>query len=266
MLEAFQRSAQAEKTRQAEQLASRESSAGNSPSSDGGADKRIGVGGPFDTGTGGLPSPEAPVQVGLEGLRRGLGDDVLGTGPQSQRGFTPRMALLAVGILVAMIVVFQIGRDLGTETKAGSGDDSSDDSDVQVQAKPTQDPSGPAAGETVSPATASSLTEDDLAFLNLENNWTVIAITFDNNESGGKLATETYKYLREQNLPAVQHVTQGKYLTICVGAEPAQNEAIKGIRATLQGLAGPPPRNEKGAFASAYFVQIEDQIDSSLRH
>jgi hypothetical protein len=259
MLEAFQRSAQADEARQA----GAETAGRATPS-------EAGVGGPFAAGgstTAGQASGPAGPLLG-DPARARAGEDLLGIAPARSRGLDPRVVLLVAGLLIAMVVTFFLGRDFGSANSVGAGDESALLDELERDlgragadtSTPLDPPRPPAA------AKESQLTADDQAFLDKRNDWTVIAISFDNNQSGGERALATYRYLREQGLPAVAPITQGKYLSICVGAQPSRNGAIENIRSKLQRLAGPPPRNESAPFASAYFANIKDLIDPGLRH
>lgn len=288
MLEAFKRSAEVEKTRRDAEVTSPEKVSGPNLSSQRQSGQRVdsasesqpqvGVGGPFDALEGDETTPERAATP-APGPGFGVGDDVLGTAPLQGRGFSPRTMLLVVGILVAMVVVFQLGRDLGSSTEASEPADSpvtrGDDprgstergsKDAGSNAPATGAPSAAKDETSEKPASAADLSDDDRAFLSLDNNWTVIAISFDNNERGRKLAIETYHHLRDQGLPAISPLTRGNYYTICVGAEPNRNAAIEKVRADLRKLAGPAPRNEKGAYSDAYFANIEDLVDPDLRN
>lgn len=273
MLEAFQRSAQVDKTRRDAENSRPETPGSSSPEQ---ADPtpQVGVGGPFDA-LDGTPDPKSAAASPGPGF--GVGDDVLGTAPRSSSGFSARTALLAVAILIAMVVVFQLGRDLGNSTEAaGPGDDvevpesgegaplgNTDENADSIADQQPSTPSEPATSEGSEDGL--SMTKDDRAFLDAANNWTVIAISFDHNAKGGKLALETYKHLREQGFPAIAPVTRGGYLLICVGAEPNRNQAIEQLRSDLKRLQGPPPQNQKEAYSTAYFANIEDLIDPQLR-
>jgi len=275
MLEAFQRSARADESRrEAEAKAPKATPEPAEPTSpepakaappraetrtrpEPAAAPKPAAGGPFDGG------PALP----FEG-----GDEVLGTGPRPSR-VSPRTALVVAGVIVAMLVTFLLGRDLGRTTAAAAGDGGEAPSMLPehppVPSEETgADPDSHLGVPTVDPrrpARPTDMTADDRAFLDSKNNWTVVAISFDNSQTGGDLALATYHYLREQGMPAVAPLTRGDYLQICVGAEPSHNDAIERVRAELRRLPGPPPRSEKGAFESAHFANIEDLIDPALR-
>jgi len=257
MLEAFQASARAE---QAEREAAANGAAAANEPADGAAapDVRAGAGGPFDAAEPAATPP--PVRQ-----RARENDELLGISPQRTPGAAQRLPWVLAAIVIGMVAMFFVGRDFGRETEAGPGDD--------VEPNVVDDgvvPEGPGAGSDsrpIAPASGNSpkLNDDDVAFLSRENRFSVRAIQFDKNGRGPGLALEAYRYLRDAGFPAVAPITQGEVLVICVGAEPSRNAELQRLRAELQRLPGPPPRNEPGAFESAYYVNIEDQIDDSLR-
>ena len=256
MLEAFQHSARADQERRAGEEASGSAAPSDAPSEESAA------AGPF------AADGSAPAAPSVGATR---GDEVLGTAPPRAPGMNPRLPLILGAVLVAMVVTFLIGRELGQSDEVQAGPDvevpvvtdPAVEGSTTVPADPrnTQD----SAAQDPPPAPPKSLTADDRAFVDKRNNWTVIAISYENNAKGGELANATYLYLCEQGLPAVKPITQGGHLTICVGAEPTRNAAIEGVRAQLQRLKGPPPQNESAPFADAYFANIEDLLDPALR-
>jgi hypothetical protein len=260
MLEAFQRSAQADEAKRVEA----EASSVESPS--GGV-----AGGPFAESN---DVPRTASATDESNVSVPLSDEVLGTAPPRAPGMKPRVLLIALAIVFTMAATFLIGRGfgIGSSVRAdGDGDGLQEDgalledldTDLGGAAVIEDGPSPPP--EELKPAPVSQLTLDDQAFLDANNNWTVIAISFANDDDGAVLATETYRYLREQGMPAVAPITQGKFLVVCVGAEPRRNAAIESVRAQLHRLAGPPPNLEQSPFSSAYFANIEDLIDPRLR-
>lgn len=108
---------------------------------------------------------------------------------------------------------------------------------------------------------ASDLTADDLRFFDKSNRFTVRAIYYGNTPRGWQRALATYRYLRELGLPAVAPIDQGNELVLCVGAEPKREDRLSEYRSRLRALPGPPPSSETGAFAGAYFVNIDDLVE-----
>ncbi|MFT7484335.1 MAG: hypothetical protein ACI9F9_000175 [Candidatus Paceibacteria bacterium] len=264
MLEAFQASAKAELAKQEEARA-----AGTAPLSSKAPGKTpepsapMGVGGPFAVGES-EARPHASV-----------GNEILGTAPRRAPRPTNRTPWVIGLVVVSMVGMFYLGRDFRKGTVFGQGDGSESsqqgegDLATELPAHLERTPTDQLpVVKTDPPAVAkpSGMTEADRAFLDLNNRISVRAIQFDNDKRGTQRAREIYRYLREQGLPAVAPIAQGEVWVICVGAEPALNPSIERVRAQLQQLPGPPPQSQAGAFNSAYFVNIEDQIDESLRH
>ncbi len=278
MLEAFQASAKAEEARQAEVNAADGSTAyegGDAEASEPGGQEpsRVaGAGGPF-AGTTEPVSAEPAVRpdanINPSDLIAGAADPtdsslrraLSGGGKGLQLGEL-QLPVLVVGVLVAMLAMFFLGRWFSSpdETKAagpgsevgelaGTGDASNALSDYNA----TVDRRTTHHGIT------------DREFLHRKNRLSVRAIEFPADERGSALALATYEYLLGLGLPAVAPITQGDVEVICVGAAPSRNAELERIRTTLRSLPGPPPQNESGAFESAFFVNIEDQIDDEYR-
>lgn len=255
MLEAFQRSAQADEARRVEA----ETSTGESASASA-------AGGPFAAGGDDAPPvrpADPPPRSRTESLP--FGDDVLGTGPRRAPRMGLRLPLIVLAVVIAMAATFLIGRGFGGEDDVNAAGHEALLDELEADLGTGADAPGGSAPGDPPPAKLVDLTAADRAFLSRANNWTVIAISFANDARGGQLATQTYHYLTEQGLPAVAPITQGKFLLICVGAQPSSNAAIQAIRAQLQRLPGPPPAREEAPFASAYLANIEDLIDPRLR-
>lgn len=263
MLEAFQASAKAEQAKQEEARVADSGTSGRGgttpaqPQAAAGSGRAapdpsppLGVGGPFAT-----DSPAARLQPSGE-------DQVLGIAPRRAAKPMGKMPLVVILVALGMTAMFLLGRDFGKDSQAA---EPQGDGAVVV-------PETSGAEERVKvperkpvPVKDSGLTAADRAFLSLDNRLSVRAIQFSSDKDGKARAEAIYYYLREQGLPAVVPIDQGDITVICVGAEPSRNQEIERIRSALHALAGPPPLNEPGAFGSAYFVNIEDQIDESLR-
>ena len=264
MLEAFQASAKAEQAKQEEARVADSSTSGRGgtipaqPRAAAGSGRAapdpsppLGVGGPFAA-----ESPAARLQPSGE-------DQVLGIAPRRAAKPMGKMPLVVILVALGMTAMFLLGRDFGKDSQAAEPQGAGD-LEVPVTSGAPQRMEVPERKPV--PVKASTLTAADRAFLSLENRLSVRAIQFSSDADGIRRATEVYRYLRAQGLPAVAPIDQGKITVICVGAEPSRNQEIERIRSALHALAGPPPRNEPGAFGSAYFVNIADQIDESLRH
>lgn len=108
---------------------------------------------------------------------------------------------------------------------------------------------------------AQGRTADDRAFYDKTNRFTLRAIYYANTPKGWKRALDTYRYLRAQGMPAVAPIDQGDILVLCVGAAPAREGALSELSQSLRSLPGPPPQSEEGAFAGAFFMNIDDLIE-----
>ncbi len=278
MLEAFQASAKAEKARQAAAEAAEGSTAyaAAAPGATGAgaedSDDSVGVGGPFAGTTKPVtaqPAVRPDVHIHPKDLMSGSPEPsdsslrrALSGGGKGVKLSQLQLPVLVLGVLVAMLAMFFLGRWFSSpnETQASgpgigemaySGDPDGALAAVRTYQDPTLD--------------ESNLTAADRAFLDRKSRLSVRAIEFPATERGNKLANITYEYLLASGLPAVAPITQGEIQFICVGAAPTLNAEIEAIQAALQAMPGPPPGNQVGAFSSAYFVNIEAQIDDEYR-
>ena len=206
---------------------------------------------------------------------------------------------LVLGSLVAALVLgaaYWLGRSTATVEAGGRGVDQVDGHvDHRDQGTPSGTPSSSAESESqdtlsgpsdegvLAPAAAvstgsdeesddprdtagdgsaaSDLSADDVRFFDKSNRFTVRAIYYGNTPRGWQRALATYRYLRELGLPAVAPIDQGNELVLCVGAEPKREDRLSEYRSRLRALPGPPPSSETGAFAGAYFVNIDDLVE-----
>jgi len=195
-------------------------------------------------------------------------EEVLGTGPRPALPGIPAWIPAALVVLsIAIAGAYWIGGKLGGETRAE--EPGSAPPLEAFEADYAQAEEAPAvAGESRPPAPppsnakGSDLTEDDRRFLDpSRSRYTVRAIYFANDREGWSRSLSTYYYLRRAGLPAIAPIEKGEIVVICVGAEPSRTGELEQIRDRLQALPGPPPESEAHAFESAFFVNIDDQID-----
>ncbi len=208
-----------------------------------------------------VPPPAASLPTDLESAR----DEILGTGPRP--GFTgiPLWVPVAVVVLIAaMAGTYWIGDLLGGETRAGepTGDPLVEDFETDLVGGGDPAPEVTEPSPVPPPEEDADLTEDDRRFLDKSRStYTVRAIYFANDREGKARARSTYWYLRNAGLPVIAPVQKGDIVVICVGAEPTRTGELEQIRDRLHSLPGPPPESEPGAFESAYFVNIDDQVE-----
>lgn len=108
---------------------------------------------------------------------------------------------------------------------------------------------------------AEGRTADDRAFYDKSNRYTVRAIYYGNTPKGWKRALTAYRYLRGHGFPTVAPIDQGDIIVLCVGAAPERSGPLTELQERVRNLPGPPPASERGAFAGAYFVNIDDLVE-----
>lgn len=193
----------------------------------------------------------------------------------------PRRLAILGGVLAVLAIVFALGQWLGVddpadEVRAGGGlaDNGMLERELR-EAESRTERTGPAGRAGSQPAPAAAVessrtgdasaagdyyTEDDRAFFDPNNLYTVRVIQFNRDERGQELAWECYYYLRDQGLPAITPLEQGSAIMIYVGASSNVSD-LERLAEYVSGLPGPPPRSRPGEFQGAYRVNIEDQVD-----
>jgi hypothetical protein len=103
-------------------------------------------------------------------------------------------------------------------------------------------------------------TDDDKAFLDSRNKFTVRLAQYENDASGVKLARDAYKYLRGEELHVVQPIQSGdgKHIYLCADAQPKKEDLIV-LRDYAQRLRGPGGKGYP--FRDAYIDNIEHMIN-----
>lgn len=177
---------------------------------------------------------------------------------------------LSLGGLLLLAGAFWLGRitagGAGAERSFGLGS-APEREEGRWELPPSDDAWGdPEQQQRAEPARATELdaqgrTADDLAFYDKANRFTLRAIYYANTPKGWKRALDTYRYLRAQGMPAVAPIDQGDILVLCVGAAPTREGALSELSLRLRALQGPPPQSEEGAFAGAFFMNIDDLIE-----
>lgn len=207
-----------------------------------------------------VPPPAASLPTDLESAWA----EILGTGPRpASSGIPLWVPLVVVLLLAAMAGTYWIGDLLGGEARANepTGDPLVEDFETDLVGG--GDPASEAGDQTPVPPPAedADLTEDDRRFLDASRStYTVRAIYFADDREGKARARSTYWYLRNSGLPVIAPIQKGDIVVICVGAELTRTGELEQIRDRLHSLPGPPPESEPDAFESAYFVNINDQV------
>lgn len=105
----------------------------------------------------------------------------------------------------------------------------------------------------VSTATEAGRSAADRAFLDPENRFSILAITYD--DAGDlELAWKTYDYLAERHLPVVSPLESNGKLLLHIGAA-AELDELAPLLSLVKSTPSPSGRSE---FSTAYFVNLED--------
>ena len=190
----------------------------------------------------------------------------------------PRRLAVLAGVIVVLLIVVAVGRFASNDV-AAEGPDPASNAMLQREAEtwaatPVEEPAANAGlpadtnlaetNEGSAPESgadgASFYTEDDRAFYDPANRFTVRVIEFRNDERGKNLAWNCYYYLRDEGLPAITPLGQGSSIILYVGASSNTGELQK-VAEYISGMRGPPPQSRPGEFDGAYLVNIEDQIE-----
>jgi hypothetical protein len=109
-------------------------------------------------------------------------------------------------------------------------------------------------------AAAKMGTEDDRAFMDPANKYTIRLIQYDNTEANLERAQATAEHLRRKEaLPVVGPISMGKILVLTAGHSPKIAD-LGSLLKHVRGLHGPPPQDKGLPFADAYVVNIDDVV------
>lgn len=170
--------------------------------------------------------------------------------------------LRAVAVIAGVIALgaFLIGRISGDPTQAA---------DPAAEA-----PSGPGVLERASGAAPSAGrdlaqknhaaakmgSEDDRAFMDPANRYTIRLIQYDASEANLERAHATAEHLRrKEGLPVVGPISMGQILVLAAGHTPKIAD-LDALLKHVKALPGPPPQDKVRPFATAYVVNIDDVV------
>jgi len=109
-------------------------------------------------------------------------------------------------------------------------------------------------------AAAKMGSEDDKAFMDPANKYTMRLIQYDNSPANLERAHATAEHLRrKEGLPVVGPISMGNVLVLAAGHE-AKIAELDALLKHVKALAGPPPQDKTKPFASAYVVNIDDVV------
>jgi len=182
----------------------------------------------------------------------------------------PQLRLFGLVVLLLCVVTFLLGRlSVSRGAQAAESEDAANAAQNAAAAQvapnvPTPSQAAPAAAPPAAapapgggqPVVDSQAREPaEQALLDRKNIYTIKLVHYSNTQANQRLAAQTAQYIRGQNLPAVV-ATDGAGLFILVGAAPRQVD-LDAYLAQVKRLAGPPPLNRAGEFASAYLEKID---------
>ncbi|MFN0009007.1 MAG: hypothetical protein ACKVXR_13985 [Planctomycetota bacterium] len=103
-------------------------------------------------------------------------------------------------------------------------------------------------------------TEDDRAFMDPANKYTIRLIQYDANEQNLERARATAEHLRrKEGLPIVGPISMGKILVLAAGHSPKISD-LDALLKHVKALPGPPPQEKSRPFSTAYVVNIDDVV------
>ena len=109
-------------------------------------------------------------------------------------------------------------------------------------------------------AAAKMGSEDDRAFMDPANKYTIRLIQYDSNEQNLERARLTAEHLRrKEGLPIVGPISMGNILVLCAG-HSAKIADLDALLKHVKPLPGPPPQDKGKPFATAYVVNIDDVV------
>jgi hypothetical protein len=172
------------------------------------------------------------------------------------RGRMLFLAIVGATILLVVVIVLKFGAKKGDsgEALAHAGAPgavvNAANGGTTPAAKNTANGLDPIAGQT----------DEDKAFLDARNKYTVRVVQYENDANGIRLARETYKYLRTEGLPAVQPIQSGdaRHIYLCADAKPKKDDlaVLCGFIKRMRGAD-----HKSIPFGDAYVDNIEHLIN-----
>lgn len=196
------------------------------------------------------PSPPA--------RRPGTHADLPSAPPPISRGRLLLLAIIGATVLLGVMVVKRFGTsgDEPREPVAYAGDTRRAANDP-----PTSNPPPVDVPKVKTPVLdpAAGTTDEDRAFADKKNRFTLRLAQYENDENGLKLSRATYKYLRGEEVPIVQPILSGdgRHIFLCADAKAKKDELIV-LRDYVQRLRGPDGRSYP--FRDAYIDNIENLL------
>jgi hypothetical protein len=175
-------------------------------------------------------------------------------GPTFSRGRLLLLAIVGATIVLAVMLVLKFSGPSsdGEVAHAGVSGTATDASTPSANPAAKTPASGldPAAGQT----------DDDKAFLDPRNKFTVRLLQYVNTPANVKLARETYRYLRTEGVLAVQPIQSGdgKSIYLCAGAD-RKREDLNVMCEFIKRMRGPDKKTLP--FSDAYIENIERLIN-----
>ena len=170
--------------------------------------------------------------------------------------------LRAVTVIAGVIALaaFLIGRLTADPTQA-AGSEAGAPSGPGVLERASG--AAPSAGRDLAQknhAAAKMGSEDDRAFMDPANKYTIRLIQYDASEPNLERAHATAEHLRrKEGLPIVGPISMGNVLVLCAGHAPKIAD-LDALLKHVKPLPGPPPQAKARPFATAYVVNIDDVV------
>jgi hypothetical protein len=219
----------------------------------------------------GAPSASAPARS-LEGTARpaappsaaSAGPLFDGLARSAGVGRQPAPALILIGLVLAFVLGFVLGRGSGGETQAEEkgalAPAGARPSPPANQPRAFQAPPGP-EGSGAPPAAdpAASARIEDSALFDPANLQTVIVASYS--KTSEDLAWATYEHLREARLPVFPPVESRNLVIVLAGAAPTAAE----LRPTEAAVKALSRDGKKKDYADAYTVRIDTLIPRTTK-
>jgi len=202
------------------------------------------------------PATRRPLQQELAELDRRIA---------AARSEKPHKAQLVVQGL-AIVVAFLVGRWTASTTVQAEGPPGASQreslaADVEAAAEAASS-SRQSRADVLGALPSTSLLEagsdpdrDDAIFQDRSNTHSVMAITYEDNESNLRRAFAVYDDLRERGMPAVTPMRSGAYLIVFVGAAPGSQE-LDALVSRLRRTPGPTGMGS-APYSTASIVPID---------
>ncbi|MDZ4772146.1 MAG: hypothetical protein SGI72_03330 [Planctomycetota bacterium] len=208
--------------------------------------------------------------------RAGTHSDLPAPPPPFSRARLLLLSIVGASVLLAVVIALKFGGNKETNANVALANGPSGsayggvstgavpDSAAKSPSNSTKTPAATSGADaaktgraTLDPAAGS--TDEDKAFGDARNKFTIRLLQYNNDANGLRLARDIYRYLRGENVPVVQPIQSGdgQHIYVCADAKPKKDD-VAVLRDYLKRMRGPDGKSYP--FRDAYIDNIENVV------